>query len=153
VRGYAETMRHHRRPLVALTATVALCGTAACSEESRDALEADTRSVATDIAGAADELSEDAIELAARNFASTQARQEFTAAGISLDGDLSCRADAANDLTAVEITCTGTTDDGLPVELTGTTAELPGLSFDELNGDFVGTVDGEEVFTTERLGG
>jgi hypothetical protein len=53
----------------------------------------------------------------------------------------------------VDIDCTGTTVDGGDASLTGTTAELPGLSFNELDGDFVGVVDGIEVFTTERLGG
>ena len=35
----------------------------------------------------------------------------------------------------------------------GTTSEFPGLSFDELDRDFVGAVDGTEVFSTEHLGG
>ena len=31
--------------------------------------------------------------------------------------------------------------------------EIPGASVVSLEGDFVGTVDGQEVFTTEDLGG
>ena len=44
-------------------------------------------------------------------------------------------------------------NDGAVAEMTGTTSELPGASITELDGDFVGTVDGAEVFRTERLGG
>lgn len=144
-------MKH--RIFVVTACVSALVPLAACSEESRDSIEDEVRSVATEAVEVLDEASEDAVEAAARNFASSQGAEEFSSAGHPIDGDLSCEADATDDLTAVELACTGTTDDGGRAELTGTTDELPGLSIVELNGDFVGTVDGEEVFSTRRLGG
>jgi hypothetical protein len=136
----------------ALAVVALVSWSTACSDESRDALEDDARSAATEVAEAVDEASEDAVELAARNFASVQATQEFESAGYPIDGDLRCDADATDDLTAVEITCTGETVDGETVEMEGVTSEFPGLSINELDGSYVGTVDGDEVFTTERLG-
>ena len=55
--------------------------------------------------------------------------------------------------TAWPIDCTGTTADGGAAALTGTTTEVPGASVTSLEGDFAGTVDGAEVFTTQTLGG
>ena len=51
------------------------------------------------------------------------------------------------------VNCTGTTKDGKAVKLSGTTSELPGASVTELEGSFTGTVDGQQVFTTQELGG
>src|SRR6056297_237023 len=84
----------------------------ACSDDTQESIEDDIESAVTDAVDAVDEVSEDAVELAARNFASVQGGQEFEAAGFPLDGDLTCDADATDDLTAVEIDCTGTTEDG-----------------------------------------
>lgn len=143
-----------RIPAVVATAVLAISvGGAACSDDTSDSVEEDVRSAITDAVDVADEVSEDAVEAAARVFASEQGAQAFDEAGHGLDGDLTCTADASDDLTAVDIDCTGTTQDGGQAELTGTTSELPGLSVTELDGDFVGTVDGTEVFQTERLGG
>lgn len=144
-------MRHHR--ISALISAIVLLGAAACSDDTQESVEEDVRTAITDAVEVIDEASEDAVELAARNFASVQAGQEFEAAGHAIDGDLTCEADATSDLTAVEISCTGTTVDGGEASMSGTTSEFPGLSFNELDGDFVGTVDGTEVFSTERLGG
>jgi FlaG/FlaF family flagellin (archaellin) len=137
-----------------LAAVIVLAGTAAaCDDDTQDSVEEDVESAVTEVVDALDEASEDVVELAARNFASAQGEQEFEAAGHEIEGDLACEADATSDLTAVEIDCTGTTVDGGEASMTGTTSEFPGASFNELDGDFVGTVDGAEVFSTERLGG
>lgn len=150
--GTIGDMRRHRT--LTLLTTIALAGTvASCDDDTQDSLEDDVESAVTGVVGAVDDVSGDAVELAARNFASAQGEQEFEAAGHTIDGDLVCEADASDDLTAVEIDCTGTTVEGGEAALTGTTSEFPGASFDELDGDFVGTVDGDEVFSTERLGG
>jgi hypothetical protein len=132
---------------------VLVVGTAACSDDTTESVEDDVRSAITDAVGVVDDASENAVELAARLFASEQASQEFAAVGQPIDGDLTCVADATSDLTSVDISCSGTTAEGAQAEMTGTTSEFPGASFNELDGDFVGTVDGTEVFRTERLGG
>lgn len=139
--------------LAAAAALVIFVGGAACSEDTTDSVEEDVRSAITDAVDVADEAGEDAVEVAARLFAAEQGAQEFDESGHPLDGELACTSDASDDLTAVDIDCTGTTEDGAAAELTGTTSELPGLSITELDGDFVGTVDGTEVFQSERLGG
>ena len=93
--------------------------------------------------------------MAVRNFARVQAEEQFNAAGHEIDDDgLTCTAaigEGGRD--SVDVTCTGTTVDGGEAELTGTTSELPGASITELKGSFTATVDGEEVFETDQLGG
>lgn len=136
-----------------IVVAIAMAGVvSACDDDDRESIEQEVESVITEVADVADEVTEDAVELAARNFASTQTAQEFEAAGHPIDGDLTCEADATADLTAVDISCTGTTVDGGDASLTGATSELPGVSFDALEGAFVGTVDGNEVFAVDRLG-
>lgn len=104
------------------------------------------------IADAIDEVGEDAVELTARNLASANAAEEFADAGYPIEGELSCTADASDDLTAVEIECAGETEDGGVASMTGSTTELPGESVTELEGDFVGFVDNEEIFRTDAIG-
>lgn len=104
------------------------------------------------VADAIDEVGEDAVELAARNLATVNAAEEFADAGYPIEGELSCTADATDDLTAVELDCSGETEDGGVASVTGSTTELPGESVTELEGDFVGFVDSEEVFRTDALG-
>ena len=137
----------------------------ACSDEDQDELEdtADSiaeeveeaaRSIATEVEEAVDEAATDAAELVARNLAAEQGEQQFEDAGFPLDDSgLACEATVTDELDAVDVTCTGTTADGAAAELTGTTDELPGASVTELEGQFTGTVDGTEAFTTDTLGG
>jgi hypothetical protein len=117
---------------------------AGCSDDSRDAILDD-----------ANEALDDATEAAVRNFARLQAEEQFNAAGHEIDEDgLTCTAaigDGGRE--AVEVECTGTTVDGGEAVLTGTTSELPGASITELKGSFTATVDGDEVFETDQLGG
>jgi hypothetical protein len=128
-----------RRSLVLIsTATLAaVVGVAACSDEDRD------------------EVLDDATELAVRNFAALQGSEQFNNAGHEIDDEgLSCTATVTKDgRTAVEVECTGTTTDGGEAVLTGITSELPGASIVELEGEWTATVDGEQVFTTDGLGG
>jgi hypothetical protein len=146
--------------LCAVVATVLI----GCSDSTRQDVEDEVRSVASDVeeeartavsevADLADETARNAVELAARNFASAQGAEAFDAAGYPIDGDLSCTAEVEDGLTEITISCTGTTDDGGEAELSGSTSELPGASITELEGTFTGTVEGDEVFSTENLGG
>jgi hypothetical protein len=125
------------RALISIATLAAVVGVAACSDEDRD------------------EVLDDATELAVRNFAALQGSEQFNNAGHEIDDEgLSCTATVTKDgRTAVEVECTGTTTDGGEAVLTGITSELPGASIVELEGEWTATVDGEQVFTTDGLGG
>jgi hypothetical protein len=111
------------------------------------------------IAGCSDEdradLLDDATEVAVRNFAALQGAEQLDHEGYPIDDEgLACTADVGDGgLESVEIECTGTTDEGADVVLTGITSELPGASITELKGTFTATVDGAEIFETDQLGG
>ena len=124
-----------------------------CSSDSRDELEEDARTAISDAGDAVDEAVRDAAEAVARNIAAEQGEEQFNDAGHPIDGKLTCEANADDGADEIEISCTGTTESGGEAALTGTTSELPGASVVTLDGDFTGTVDGEEVFSTTRLGG
>jgi hypothetical protein len=102
-----------------------------------------------------DEALDDVTELAVRNFAALQGSEQFNAAGYEIDDDgLTCTAAVGEGgRIAVEVECTGTTVDGREAILTGVTSEIPGASITELEGEWTATVDGQEVFTTDELGG
>ena len=143
---------------------VAALSLVACSDEARDELGETVDSAVDDVQDVADSVVENvqeeageavdaAMETAARNLAATQGEAAFEDAGQPIDeSGLDCQATATDDASNIDITCSGTTEDGGAAELTGRTTELPGASLTELVGDFTGTVDGSEVFTTERLG-
>jgi len=119
-------------------------------EEAGEAVE----TAVDEVEDAIDETSRDAAELAARNIATQQGEEQFNDAGQPLDDDgLECTATIEDGLEGLAIDCTGTTQEGGAAALTGMTDELPGASVVELEGQFTGTVDGTEVFTTDTLGG
>jgi hypothetical protein len=134
-------------------AVAALLTIASCSEDTQDAVESDLESAATEVGDAVGEAANDAAEVLARNIATQQGEEQFNNAGHELAGPLTCEATIQDGVAQIEISCTGTTQAGGAAVLTGTTNEIPGASVVTLDGDFTGTVDGEEVFTTERLGG
>jgi hypothetical protein len=134
------------RPQLLLGAVLSLALLGACSSD-------DVDDAAESVSTAVDEASNDAVETAARNIASAQGEDEFSAANIDIDGDLTCEANADDAAEAVDISCTGTSADGQALTLEGTTDEIPGASVTELEGSFVGTADGQEVFSVDTLGG
>ena len=146
--GYGMKIRLAHGALIAGLLTIA-----ACSEDTQDSIESDVESAVTEVGDAVDEASEDAAEALARNIATQQGEEQFNNAGHELDGPLTCEATVQDDVAQIDISCTGTTKDGGAAELTGHTNEIPGASVVTLDGEFTATVDGEEVFTTERLGG
>lgn len=150
----SRSTQHGRmtRRLAAAGAVVLALGFSACSDDTIESIEDDVQSAVTDAVDAVEEVSGDAIETATRLFVTEQAEDEFDAVGHPIEGDLTCTADASEDLTSVEIACSGTTVDGGNAELTGTTSEIPGVAITEIEGEFVGTVDGEEVLNTDVLG-
>jgi hypothetical protein len=140
------------RPAHAVVAALALTVTA-CSSETRSSIATDLQTAASDVGEAIDETTRDAAEALARNVAKEQGEEQFNNAGHELATDLTCEATIADGVSQIDVKCTGTTTAGGAAELTGTTNEIPGASVVTLDGQFVGTVDGQEVFTTQRLGG
>ena len=147
-KGYGMKIRLAHVALLAGVLTIA-----ACDDDTQDSIESDVESVITEAGEAIDEASEDAAEALARNIATQQGEEQFVNAGHELDGPLTCEATVADGVDQIDISCTGTTQDGGAAELTGHTNEIPGASVVTLDGEFTATVDGEEVFTTQRLGG
>lgn len=136
-------------------------GAGACSEDTKDTAETlienaatDVQSAITDVQEAGANVLDSAAETAIRNLATQQGEEQFANADNPLDADgLTCEAKVAEDVEKVDVSCTGKTEDGKAAELAGQTDEIPGASVTELEGSFSGTVDGAEVFTTEKLGG
>lgn len=87
-------------------------------------------------------------ETAVRNAVAIGGAKEFKDHGYPIKDGLRCSAKATNSSgTRVSVSCHGTTTTGSAVALTGTTDDKSGK-----NGDFVGTVDGKEVFRKTCLG-
>lgn len=112
----------------------------------------DVQPIITDAAADAEGVAVEALELAARNAAEQLAPQHFADAGHPISGQLSCSAEAAGSLDSVDVDCTGSTEAGGQAELTGTMDQLPDEAVVAIDGQFTGTVDGEQVFETDRLG-
>lgn len=134
-------------------AVVAALTIAGCSSDSRASIETDLRTAATDVSNAAGKAADDAAEVLARNIATQQGEEQFKNAGQELDGPLTCSAKVQDGVSKIAIDCTGKTKSGSAATLTGTTNEIPGASVVALDGQFTGTVDGTNVFTTQHLGG
>jgi hypothetical protein len=132
--------------------TLASAGLAACGDDG-DSAEQTVDSIAEDVRSGTEEAGRDAAEAAARNVATEQGEEQFRSSGHELNGKLACEASAAGGANAVTISCSGTTKTGGTAALEGTTDEVPGVSVTELDGNFVGTVDGQQVFQTAKLGG
>lgn len=140
------------KPPLAVLVMVAALAASGCSSKTRSSLASDARNVGTDVANAAASAKNNAAETLARNVATRQGDQQFKNAGQELAGPLSCEAKIQDGVSKVVINCTGKTKAGGAAVLTGTTSEIPGASVVALNGEFIGAVDGKQVFTTQRLG-
>lgn len=132
----------HSRLVRSIVVAASLAIAAGCSENTRDSVKTDVQS-ATNAAA----------ESVARNVATQQGEEQFKNAQHELAGPLVCKATVQTNAAKIDVTCSGTTKAGKAASLKGTTNELPGSSVVSLNGSFVGSVDGAEVFNTERLGG
>jgi hypothetical protein len=87
-------------------------------------------------------------ETLVRTAASTQGQAELAGVGVEVSGPLSCQTTQGQD--EVEVTCGGTALDGRPVTVTGTATSMPGGT--TVQGTFVGTAGGAQVFTLDCLG-
>ena len=141
-----------RYRLTALLVTVPMLF-AACSDDDREEMKDDAESAATNVEEAATEAGNDVAEAAVRNIATEQGEEQFADAGHPIEDKLTCEATVAAGADTIDVSCTGTTEAGGQAALTGQTSEIPGASVTELEGTFSGTVDGTEVFATDRLGG
>ena len=136
-----------------ITAAAGLMVVSGCSSNTKASIASDARSVGTDIASAAGNVKDNAAELLARNIATQQGEEQFKNAGSELNGPLTCTATTQDGASKIDISCTGTAKSGGKAELKGTTSEIPGASATQIEGQFVGTVDSKQVFTTDKLGG
>jgi glucose/arabinose dehydrogenase len=86
-------------------------------------------------------------EATVRNVVAVSAAKEFKDDGFPIRDQLMCTAKASSsDQTHVGVLCNGTTTTGQPVTLAGTTNN------DQGKGNFVGTVNGKQVFQKTCLG-
>jgi hypothetical protein len=98
------------------------------------------------------EFVDDTVELAARNLAAQAGEEEFQNAGLDVEGTLNCTATSQGGADEVEIRCTGTSADGKQLLLEGTLLAQQGDVGDVARGEFVGTADGEEIFSESCVG-
>jgi hypothetical protein len=147
--GYSRTLAFG----LLLSCAAGLGLATACSDDSTSDAKETASSVASSVKGAVDDATKGAAETVARTIAAKQGAEEFKKAGHELNGSLTCTSSAEDSATEVAINCTGMTKDGKVVKLSGTTSELPGASVSALEGSFTGTVDGQQVFATQKLGG
>lgn len=87
-------------------------------------------------------------ETLVRTAASTQGQAELAGVGVEVSGPLSCQTTQGQG--EVEVTCGGTAVDGRPVTVTGTATSMPGGT--AVQGTFVGTAGGAQVFSLDCLG-
>lgn len=87
-------------------------------------------------------------ETLVRTAASTQGQAELANVGVDVSGPLTCQT--TPDGEHFTVSCTGTALDGRPVSVTGTATSLPGGS--SVQGSFVGTAAGVQVFAVDCLG-
>jgi len=95
-----------------------------------------------------EETVEQVDEVLVRTAAANFGQQELAKVGAQVSGPLSCSTTRQEG--GVDISCSGTTVDGRAVEVTGTATALPGGN--TLEGSFVGTASGQQVFSLKCLG-
>ena len=99
------------------------------------------------------EIVDDTAEIAARNAAAAAGTAAFEQEGLEVSDVLECTANSTGGADDLTVTCTGVSDDGKELALEGSvSANEEDVSVDAIRGSFVGTVDGEEVFSEDCLG-
>jgi hypothetical protein len=151
--GTKMTIQRFRPAIVRMALAISIVAVAGCSSDARSAISDDVQTAVTDVGNAVADGTTAAAEVAARNLATQQGEEQFKNAGHELSGPLTCEAAVNDGVSKIDVSCTGTTMAGGAAALTGSTAEIPGASVVSLDGSFIGTVDGAEVFSTQRLGG
>jgi hypothetical protein len=141
-----------RRPFAPLF-IVGFLGIAGCSSNSRQSIKTDVQSAISTVGNAAGNAADNAAEVAVRNIATQQGEEQFKNAKQTLSGPLTCTAKVASGVSKIDVSCTGQTQTGGAATLKGTTDEIPGASVVSLKGQFVGAVNGKQVFSVDHLGG
>ncbi|HVF07450.1 MAG TPA: hypothetical protein VNC60_02640 [Actinomycetota bacterium] len=99
------------------------------------------------------EIVDDTIEVAVRNAAAAAGTAAFEQQGLEVSDVLECTSNSTGGADRVSVSCSGTSDDGRELALDGeVAAREQDISVDAIRGSFVGTVDGEEVFSEDCLG-
>jgi hypothetical protein len=99
------------------------------------------------------EIVDDTVEVAVRNAAAAAGTAAFEQEGLEVSKVLECGSNSTGGADLVSVTCSGTSDDGRELVLDGEVAAREhDINVDAIRGSFVGTVDGEEVFSEECLG-
>ena len=99
-----------------------------------------------------EEQRDEVAEVAARTIAAEGGEEGFANEGIEVDGDLECTATSEGGAERVAVSCTGTGVDGEELAVEGDLRVQIGDDGDSARGSFVGTADGEEVFSEECVG-
>jgi hypothetical protein len=141
------------RRLFAPLFIVGFLGIAGCSSNSRQSIKTDVQSAISTVGNAAGNAADNAAEVAVRNIATQQGEEQFKNAKQTLSGPLTCTAKVASGVSKIDVSCTGQTQTGGAATLKGTTDEIPGASIVSLKGQFVGAVNGNQVFSVDHLGG
>lgn len=103
--------------------------------------------------GQQQEIVDDTAEVAIRNAAAAAGTAAFERQGLEVSDVLECTANSTGGVEEVTVTCAGTSDDGKELALDGSvSANERDVSVEAIRGSFVGTVDGEEVFSEDCLG-
>ena len=132
---------------------VGFLGIAGCSSDSRQSIKTDVQSAISTVGNAAGNAVDSAAEVAVRNIATQQGEEQFKNVKQTLSGPLTCTAKVASGVSKIDVSCTGQTATGGAATLQGTTDEIPGASVVSLKGQFVGSIDGKQVFSVDHLGG
>jgi hypothetical protein len=91
---------------------------------------------------------QDLDEVLVRTAVSVQGQAALSGKGAQVSGPLSCTSERSD--SGVEVNCAGRTVDGRAVAVTGTATSLSGGN--AVKGEFVGALEGQQVFTSQCLG-
>jgi hypothetical protein len=128
-------MRYRTIASAAVGALLAAGALAACSEAQQQ------------------EIVDDAVEVAVRNAAAAAGTAAFEQQGLEVSDVLACTSNSTGGVETVSVSCSGRSDDGRELAIEGEVdAREQDISVDAIRGSFVGTVDGDEVFSEDCLG-
>jgi hypothetical protein len=120
--------------VVVLATALVAAGAVACTEDQRR------------------DLVDQGAEAAVRNVVSAAGAGAFEREGFEVSESLDCEATSTGGAERIEVRCTGSSQDGEELVLEGEAETGSAEIGDAIRGSFVGTADGEEVFSQDCLG-